>query len=99
MKLDVLPKSLMLVFAVVIGRYAANASSSSSSSSSLSLLDAAAENEYAEKSEMILSSSSSAMMEPLFKEWMTAFEKVYDSHQEKVSRLEIWMENDGACFY
>jgi Cathepsin propeptide inhibitor domain (I29) len=97
MKLDVLPKSLMLVFAVVIGRYAANASSSSSSS--LSLLDAAAENEYAEKSEMILSSSSSAMMEPLFKEWMTAFEKVYDSHQEKVSRLEIWMENDGACFY
>jgi hypothetical protein len=32
-----------------------------------------------------------------FHSWTAQHEKSYDSHDEKMKRLRIWVENDGRC--
>lgn len=34
-----------------------------------------------------------------FKKWVDYFGKQYDSHEEKMKRLEIWVNNNGKHYY
>ena len=50
---------------------------------------------------LLLAASSSALDVTLeatakFNDWVEAHGKEYDTQQEKLTRLQIWLENDGT---